>query len=298
MSVGLHGHLQFADISENTKRLKKLYPEDKVDIEFSLIVSGFDCNSATIHLSFFNSESSYDDEESAPAVVEGYEKHGGIVLLPGILSESYIFDLSEFLIPLKYTSEEFIGEWNRFPAGFVLDLIFNSYVDKIESLVAHLSTTPFHHVLDLKYAEGHYFQVAYSAMTWFEEQLLFTITGNKTTLSSVVSARFEFRASKLSVLVAFHQQIDFWIKSWLKNENAKYVVANPAQDDIFCEASDEIITSGIEGTQAEAEEEMLQKWRGLKGARFGETPAATTPYNNMFLNGGSSRSKGLDNFMF
>jgi len=186
----------------------------------------------------------------------------------------------------------------RFPAGFVLDLIFNNYVDTIESLMAYMSTIPFHHVMDLKYAEGHYFQVAYSSMTWFDEQLLFTIAGNKTALSSVVSARFEFRASTLSVLVAFHQQIDLWIKSWLKNENAKYVIANPSQDDIFCEASDEIIASGIEGSQAEAEEEMLQRWQALKMARFGESPA-TPLYNSTFLGGSTiNESKALDDFLF
>lgn len=100
--------------------------------------------------------------------------------------------------------------------------------DHLQTISSKLATTPFHQVFCVEYADQHYFQLAYlqnicgiffllwyqrySAITWFEELLLFNIVGSKQTNSHV---RFEFRASKLSVLVAFHQQIESWLKSWL-----------------------------------------------------------------------------------
>jgi len=253
LSVGLHGHLQFASVTDNTKQLNKVLSEEKVEIEFLLVVCGFDCNSAVLCLSFANSYS----VEEIPSVIEGYEKHGEIIEFPKTLTEPYIFNLSEFLLPLKYTTEEFLNKWSRFPVGFILDLIFDINLDQMGDITSHLATTPFHQVTKIEFVGGHYFQLAYSAMTWFEDQLLFTITENKSTLSPVVSARFEFRASKLSVLNVFHQQIDLWIKSWLKIKNPQYNVLRSPPTDIFCETSGELVISCIEGTQAK---EMLQKW--------------------------------------
>ena len=215
-----------------------------------------------------------------------YDDYGKNYATTTVVSDVYEFELSEFLHPIEYSHLEFLGEWNRyhrlppsslsvshlrpfssllrlllllvspslshgtrFPAGFSMDVAFDSSLTQVETLFEKLKAIDpsFHQVLQWVYSEQ-CFQLAYlllmgrgrgergrkrgrgrktrqsyekldiarySSMTWFEDQLCFTVIGQQPPSSERIFARFGFRASDPVVLSIFHGQIERWLNEWV-----------------------------------------------------------------------------------
>jgi hypothetical protein len=52
-------------------------------------------------------------------------------------------------------------------------------------------------------------------MTWFEDQLCFTVIGQHPPARDRIFARFGFKASDPVVLSIFHGQIERWLNEWV-----------------------------------------------------------------------------------
>lgn len=267
VSVGLSGGLQVGEIQDTTQTVKKLNPEEKVDLEFPVLVTCFEMASATVHLTFFSlspGEVSFNMEPSLD-----YDDYGRNYATTTVVSDVYEFELSEFLHPVEYSYLEFVNEWNRFPAGFTMDVAFDPSPGGVEALFAKLNliSPAFHQVLQWSYSQQ-YFQLAYSSMTWFEDQLSFSVIGQHPAPHEKLFARFVFRASDPVVLSIFHGQIERWFSEWVGT--GKFSIVASADKNIFCAASGATIgwkQAKATSNKFDVEETMLNQWSQNRYAR-------------------------------
>jgi len=245
-------------------------------LEFPILVTNFEIGSAVVNLTF-------------PSLLAGDVVHdasegdyGKNYAVTSVISDVYEFEVGEFLRPLEYSPLEFLSEWNRFPVGFVLDVTFdqNSIPNKeilIEKISSYSSSV--HQVQQWSYAD-HYFQLAYSSMTWFDDQLCFSVIGCQPK-SGPISARFAFRASDPTVLSIFHLQVDKWFDKLVGF--GKYSFSNP-EESIFCSTSNNTREPNMEAEPKKeiqekelTEEEMLQKWQKNRIKRTTSPSVSSSP---------------------
>jgi len=270
VSVGVCGALQFNENSDSMQTIKKILPEEKIDLEFPILVTSFETGSATVHLTF-SSMSPGDPSIDADYSLD-YDDYGKNYNTTVVVSDVYEFEVGEFLHPLEYLPAEFLGEWNRFPAGFVLYVNFE--VDPKATLLEKIqkSAPSFHQVQAWSYSEQ-YFYLVYSSMSWFEDQLCFTLIGQQSQ-SGQIYTRFVFRASDPIVLSIFHLQVEKWLDLWAGA--GWWSLSPPENRGIFC-ATPEKNTAKSDNDQFYTEEEkILEKWQNNRFVR----PAPVIPVLN------------------
>eukprot|EP01132_Coremiostelium_polycephalum_P010767 gene10767-13184_t len=187
----------------------------------------------------------------------------------------YIFDWNQFLIPFKYNKHQFLQQWPRFEASFSVDIVFEGNVTP-QLIYSCLYNYPFHNVQNCYYSNSN-FQFAYSASTWFNDQICFTITGmdkensntggddNNLSGYSVIHSRFEFRSSNTGVLASFQNVLEHWIhKIPRSNDNFLARKLSPGEESMFSYVTIQETDSPSVTSQIQDEITLLNKWKEQK----------------------------------
>ncbi|GAM24827.1 hypothetical protein SAMD00019534_080020 [Acytostelium subglobosum LB1] len=271
VALGLTGHLEFPHpLTQCKHQIAKLLPEKSYSFEVPLSVTGLDHNAVTFSVTY-NHPSGMSEVESARG-----NKPAPVTMVPiETRCMDYILDWNQFLIPFKYNQHQFLQQWPRFEAAFQVDVVFEGENVTRELINSCLLHYPFHNV-ETSYYDEHNFQFAFSASTWFNDQLCFTVTGMDKPVPAdyyhkkIIQARFEFRSSNAGVLASFQNVLDLWIHKLPRScDQFLARLQCPGENSLFSITSvkDQSSSASSKSTpskQSISEIDLLNKWKESK----------------------------------